>query len=228
MREFIIVLIKYSWRDQIQGDKMGEARDTYRDSRGAYSILVGKHKGKRTPGRHRRRGREIFERIPLKYYGKTCAGLIWLMIWTSVEPIWIWLMQIRDPQTDGDLLNKRGNISFSKRILLLEVYWLVGWFVTSPHYIASQGKWITNWLGYETKWSWPNLRYFPSIFVEEQGKITKRTVTTVDVHAEIRTRHFRNVTSWTSLNVKSQTQNWICDESEHNPTIRSTEDSRTS
>jgi len=55
---------------------MGEARDTYRDSRGAYSILVGKHKGKRTPGRHRRRGREIFERIPLKYYGKTCAGLI--------------------------------------------------------------------------------------------------------------------------------------------------------
>jgi hypothetical protein len=80
MREFIIVLIKYSWRDQIQGDKMTEACGTYGDFGGAYSILVGKHKGKRTPGRHRRRGREIFERIPLKYYGKTCAGLILLMV----------------------------------------------------------------------------------------------------------------------------------------------------
>ena len=40
-----------------------------------------------TPGRRRRRGWEIIERIPLKYYAKTCTGLIWLMIWTSVELI---------------------------------------------------------------------------------------------------------------------------------------------
>lgn len=82
-----VLLIKYSWRDQIQGDEMGEACGMYGYCRGAYRILVGKYKGKRTPERHRRRGRDIFERIPLKYCGKTCTGLIWLRIWTSVVPI---------------------------------------------------------------------------------------------------------------------------------------------
>jgi hypothetical protein len=66
---------------------MGEACGTYEDNRGAYSIFVGKYKGKRTYGKQRRRGRDIIDRIPLKCYGKTCTGLIWLRIWTSVEPI---------------------------------------------------------------------------------------------------------------------------------------------
>jgi hypothetical protein len=92
---------------------------------------------------------------------------------------------------------------------------LVGSLVDSPHYIASQRPWIKDWLGYETKWSWPNLRYYARICVEEQGKTTERRVTTVDVPAEIRTRHFRN-----SLTGTSHTQNWICDESEHKPKIR--------
>jgi hypothetical protein len=51
--------------------------------RNAYKILVGKHEGKRSPERARRRWKGNIRTDLGKCGGKVWTGLIWLRIWTS-------------------------------------------------------------------------------------------------------------------------------------------------
>jgi hypothetical protein len=42
-----------------------------------------------------------------------------------------------------------------------------------------------NWKGFGTQQSWPNLRYYPGICLEELRKTTKKPVTTTGLRAKI-------------------------------------------
>jgi hypothetical protein len=46
-------------------------------------------------------------------------------------------------------------------------------------------KKIINWKGYGRKWQWPNLRYYPDIFLEGLRKTMKISVRRDSLWAEI-------------------------------------------
>jgi len=41
-------------------------------------------------------------------------------------------------------------------------------------------KTVTNWTGNARKWSWPNLRYYPDIYLDGLKKITNETLFTME------------------------------------------------
>jgi hypothetical protein len=45
---------------------------------------------------------------------------------------------------------------------------------------------VNNWKGSEGKWSWPNLRHYPGIFLNELRETMNASVTIVSVPTEIR------------------------------------------
>jgi hypothetical protein len=61
--------------DQVEKNEMGGACNTYEESRGVYSILMGKPKGKRPLGRSRHR-REDNIKMDLQEVG--CGGMDWI------------------------------------------------------------------------------------------------------------------------------------------------------
>jgi hypothetical protein len=61
----------------MQYDEMGKIYGAYGDEKNAFSILVGKHEGRRHPGRHRCRWEDN-----IKIYLNKCDVLTWVvLIW---------------------------------------------------------------------------------------------------------------------------------------------------
>jgi hypothetical protein len=52
---------------------------------------------------------------------------------------------------------------------------------------------MMNWKGYGRKQSWPNLRYFPNIFLEGLRKLQKTSVRIAGLWAEILSQDLLNM-----------------------------------
>jgi hypothetical protein len=82
-RNLISVLItKYYSGNQMEKNKIGEARSTYGEKRGAYRILVGRLEVRRPRGRPRRRWEDNIK-MDLQKWDGARTGLSCLRIWTG-------------------------------------------------------------------------------------------------------------------------------------------------
>lgn len=79
--------------------------------------------------------------------------------------------------------------------LLIEVLHFIVYRLFNDDACSSAWKdlWIMNWKGSGRKQSWPNLRYYPGICLEELRKITRTWVRIVGVTADIVTGHILNI-----------------------------------